>query len=111
MHATELCELSIPTARQRLWTATWVGRRRSFQAAALEERLQGGVPPAEGAERLERVPAVAAGEQFGAEAVAVGPAEPAVLGEPVHGLGVQHLAPDVGVVARSVAVARKDVLE
>ncbi len=69
------------------------------------------VAAAEGAERLQRVPAVAPGEQLGPEEIAVGAAEAAVFLEPFHGVGVQDLAPDVGVVAGGVPAARENVLE
>ena len=42
-----------------------------------------------------------------AETVAVGPRHTAVLLEPVDRVGIQHLAPDVGVVARVVARPRR----
>ena len=46
-------------------------------------------------------------EQLGPEAVAVGPGQAAVLLEPLDGVGVQHLAPDVGVVAGGVRRRRR----
>ena len=52
-------------------------------------------------------PGAADGQQRGAEVVAVRALEAAVLLEPLDALGVQHLAPDVGVVAGAVAAAAK----
>ena len=43
-----------------------------FEAAALEQGCEACVAAAQGAERLERIPAVAVGEQLGADGVFVG---------------------------------------
>ena len=84
--------------------------RSTREAAALQQRLDHGIPAAEVAVRLQRVLRAADTEQAGAEAVAVLAEQAAVLLEPLDGVGVEHLAPDVGVVAGVVA-ARERVRE
>ena len=87
-----------------------VGRPGLVEPAPLQQRRDHRVASAELAVRLERVLRAADPEQQPPESVAVLARQPAVLGEPLDGVGVEHLAPDVGVVARVVA-AREDVGE
>ena len=69
-----------------------------------------GPRPAHGGEHLHRVRLPPTAEQPLAEPLAVAAAQPAVLVEPLDHVRVEHLAPDVGVVAR-VVPAGEDVLE
>src|SRR5690606_23243608 len=75
----------------------------SVQAAAFEEGLDVGGVAGEVLEQFQRVLAAALRQQGGAEVVAVGAAQAAVVLEPLHRVRVQHLGPDVGVVAGRVA--------
>jgi hypothetical protein len=69
----------------------------------VQERLDHRVPAAEIAEGLERVFRAANAEEPVAESVTVFSREPTVFGEPFDGVGVENLAPDVGVVPRVVS--------
>src|SRR5690606_38346494 len=82
----------------------------SGQAAALEEGLDPRITPTQLPEGRHRVAATAPGEHRRPEPVAVLPCEPPVLVEPVDGVGIEHLAPDVGVVPGAVS-APEDVGE
>src|SRR6185312_13925035 len=84
--------------------------RSALEPAALQQRLDVGIPAPEVAERLERVLRAADTEQAVPEPVAVGPRQPAVVLEPFDGVGVEYFAPDVRVVPGAVA-AGEDVLE
>ena len=83
-------------------------RRR--RPATRQQRRDLGVAAAEVAVRLERILRSADAQQTRAETVAVLAREPAVLAEPLDRVGVEHLAPDVRVVAGAVA-AREHVRE
>ncbi|MBG9885503.1 hypothetical protein ABE10_02645 [Bacillus toyonensis] len=80
------------------------------QTTALQERADLRVVSAEVAVGVAGVLRAAYSQQAFTEAVAVRASEPAVLPEPLDRVGVEHLAPDVGVVACAVA-AREDVGE
>src|SRR5690606_35514149 len=101
------------TFRRRL-SAAALGRRSRVvdarrEAAALEQRLDARLVTRELAEQVERLGASAARQQQRAEAVAVLAREPAVLPEPLDGVRIEHLRPDVRVVRGSIAA--EDVAE
>src|SRR5689334_5255376 len=70
-------------------------RRAPVQASAFEQRADVGVAASQLAEGLQRVLRPAARQQRAAERLAVLPGEAAVLVVPAHGVGVEHLGPDV----------------
>ena len=110
--ASARCPKRWPRGRERSQRelGLLVSRPSGRETPTLEQRLDLGIPPSEVAVRLERVLRTADPEQAVAEAVAVRAREPAVLAEPLDRVGVEHLAPDVGVVAGAVA-AREHVRE
>jgi hypothetical protein len=86
------------------------GRRRLVETAPLQERPDVRIGAGEVAEHDQRVLAAAAREDGLAETVAVGADQAAVLLEPLDAVGIEHLGPDVRVIARGVA-AFEDVSE
>src|ERR1700688_4997410 len=84
--------------------------RRRLQASLFDQRLDLRVAAAEGAIERRGVLRSAPRKDHLAEALAVGAGHAAVLPEPVVGVVVDHLAPEVGVVAGRIA-ARPDVRE
>lgn len=81
------------------------------QPATIQQRLQFGVTTAEIAECFEWILRAADTEKFRSKTVAIGPREPAIFGEPLNRVGIQHFAPNVGVVASIVGRVCEDVLK
>ena len=75
------------------------------QASAGKEGFDAGITTAKLSECIHRVPAAAAGKKRPAKVVAVGAGKPPIFFEPLHGVGVEYLAPDIGVVPGAVAAA------
>ena len=103
--------------RDRAGAAASGNRRRRSCRSVTSRSSRGGqqradlrVAAAELAVGLHRVDRAAAGEQPRRNASPFARSQPAVLVEPLDGVGVEHLAPDVGVVAGAVA-AGEDVGE
>src|SRR5436190_4780261 len=79
------------------------GAPRLLQPAPLEQRLDARLAPAELHVEVHRLLRSAARKHHVAEALAVGALEPAVLLEPFERVGVDHLGPQVRVVAGRIA--------
>src|SRR5947199_8592337 len=79
-----------------------------LQCSLLEQRPYVRIPPPEVAVQRAHVARPAARQNHIAEALAVGPCHAPVLGEPGVGVVIEHLAPQVRVVA-GVVPARLDV--
>src|SRR5699024_11259404 len=83
----------------------------SLQSSAVEQGFDGGVAATQVTIRVQRVTGVPAGQQGLAEPVSGGAVQSAVtvvggLGaEPFGGVGIEYLAPDVGVVPGVVSAA------
>src|SRR5688572_7181397 len=88
----------------------WGSEASGCEAAALQQGLDVSIPPPEVAVGLERILRAADPEKPLPEPLAVLARQAAVLAEPLDRVRIEHLAPDVGVVARAVA-AREDVRE
>ena len=70
-----------------------------LQAARLEHGPDPGLRAQPRLVELGQVFRVATRKNHPAEAVAIGPREPAVIFEPLVGVVVEHLAPQIGVIA------------
>src|SRR6187455_3151377 len=81
----------------------WWIAERLVEPAPLEQWLDARLAPAELHVQALGLLRAAARKQRVAEALAVGALEPAVLLEPLDRVGVEDLAPDVGVVAGRIA--------
>src|SRR6266404_1024838 len=93
-----------PTATRSRTSSSRKGRaepllRRRLQASLFDQGLDFRVAAAEGAVERRGVLCSAPGQDHVAEAFSVGAGHAAVLAEPVVGVVVDHLAPEVGVVA------------
>ncbi len=80
-------------------------RRRldvAIQTTALEERRDVRFAAGEILELLERIFAAAAGKKRLAKTIAILAGHAAVLLDPLHGVGIEDFAPDIGVVTRGV---------
>ncbi len=95
----------MPGRRERPGTST-----SARETAALQQRLDLGIPAPEIPVGGERVAGTTDPQQLLAEPVAVLAREVAVLAEPLHGVGVEYLAPDVRVLPGAVT-AREHVGE
>ena len=82
------------------WDQLEGARPRSFSV-----RWMLGSPPNQAAYILSEVFGIAAREDHSTEAVAIGASHAAVILEPLEGVVVQHLAPEIGVVAGGVLIA------
>src|SRR5688572_16325426 len=79
--------------------ASGLRRGGGGEPATFEQWLDVGLTAGEVAEQVHRFVRAAAGEQQLAKAVAVFALEAAVLFEPLDGVGIEDLAPNVGVIA------------
>lgn len=89
----------------------WVGLTLLGEAVVTHEGVGGGTVTAEALIKYHGVVAAAHLEDVCAEGVGSGGIEDAILLEHLKGIGVEHLGPQVGVVARCILVAAEDVLE
>src|SRR6478672_2995990 len=101
---TWLTRPSLPSGRSAVPS---LSPARSVQAPPLEQVAHVGVGATELAVGLERIGGAADPHDVPAVAVSVLPRQATVLAEPRHGDGVEHLAPDVGVVLRVVRVGER----
>src|SRR4029077_20897273 len=70
-----------------------------LEAAAFQQRFEVWVTPGEILEQTQRIGRSATREQFFPEEIAILAGQPAVLFEILHRVGVEHFAPDIGIVA------------
>ena len=83
--------------------STWTLPSVASLITSLHPSEHGLLGAAEGAEQREGFIAAPAGKQRLAEVIAILAREPAILLEPVDGVGIEHLAPDIRVPSDALA--------